>query len=65
MKPALAIVANEATIEVARAASLAGAKHICDEARTEIAKRNWTAVHIAADRRQPVAIEDCKKRTWR
>jgi hypothetical protein len=33
--------------------------------RADIAKRDWSAVHIAADRRQPVAIEDCKKRTWR
>ena len=64
MKPALAIVANEATIEVARAASLAGAKHICDEARTEIAKRNWDAVHIAADRRAPVYLAEPVKRTW-
>ena len=64
MKPALAIVANEATIEVARAASLAGAKHICDEARTEIRAVDWRACHIAADRRAPVYLAEPVKRTW-
>lgn len=33
--------------------------------RADIAKRNWKAMHIAADRRGPVEIADPTGRTWR
>jgi hypothetical protein len=56
MKPALAIVPD---------ATDGPPIDITALNRADIKARNWSAVHIAADRRQPVAIEDCKKRTWR
>lgn len=33
--------------------------------RAEIAQRDWSAVHVAADRRQPIALFDRIARTWR
>ena len=32
--------------------------------RADIRKRDWSAMHIAADRRPPVDIEAPRKRTW-
>jgi hypothetical protein len=33
--------------------------------RADILKRDWTACHIAGDRRKPVEIEDRRKGSWR
>lgn len=32
--------------------------------RAEIIVRDWPGVHVAADRRQPIEIEDAPKRGW-
>ena len=39
-------------------------KDITAMLRAEIRARNWAAVHIAGDRRQPLFIADAPKRTW-
>lgn len=33
--------------------------------RAAIEARDWGAVHIAADKRAPVALADARKRGWR
>ena len=33
-------------------------KRVCDELRAEIGKRDWAAVHIAADRRAPIVLPE-------
>lgn len=33
--------------------------------RAEIAARDWRNVHIRGDRRQPVMLEDQRRRVWR
>jgi hypothetical protein len=33
--------------------------------RADIAKRDWSAVHISGDRRAPVYLPDRNRRLWR
>ena len=54
MKPSLAIVTPDTTAPIDIAALQ----------RADIKKRDWSAMHIAADRRPPVEIEAPRKRTW-
>jgi hypothetical protein len=32
--------------------------------RADILKRDWSACHVEADRRRPVAVPDQRKRLW-
>jgi hypothetical protein len=38
---------------------------ITRELRADIEKRDWSAVHVAGDRRAPVYLPDRVKRLWR
>lgn len=35
------------------------------EQRRRIASKNWAAIHIAGDRREPLSLPDRVKRVWR
>jgi hypothetical protein len=60
--PALRIVA-EPPID-AEAESARVGKHVCDDMRSETLARDWSAVHVAAERRRPIDLPESRKRGW-
>jgi hypothetical protein len=64
-RPKLHIVADEPTLEEIREQSAKAGKHVGDAMRSQIAKRDWAAVHVTGDRRAPVFLAACVKRVWR
>ena len=62
MTPRLHIIAP--TTETQLRAAEEPPVHIGDLIRADVATRDWRAMHIAADRRQPIALGDSRKGGW-